>query len=54
VPFDALVYLLDGGAEIVISGKPLRFEDGESVILPRLRTTKAVKKIKKILTMIRS
>ncbi|MGZ3603614.1 MAG: cupin domain-containing protein, partial [Thermodesulfobacteriota bacterium] len=28
-PFDALVYLLDGEAEIVISGKPFRLKGGE-------------------------
>src|SRR5574341_864406 len=33
-PFDALVYLLEGEAEIVISGKPLRLKEGEMVIMP--------------------
>src|SRR4030042_5202001 len=33
-PFDALVYVLDGEAEIVISGKPLRVKQGEMVIMP--------------------
>ena len=33
-PFTALVYLLDGEAEITISGKPLRLKQGEMVIIP--------------------
>ena len=55
-PFDALVYLLDGEAEIVISGKPLRLKEGEMVIMPanQPHALRAVKKFKMILTMIRS
>ena len=55
-PFDALVYLLDGEAEIVISGKPLRLKEGEIVIMPanQPHALKATKKFKMILTMIRS
>ena len=32
--FDALVYLIDGEAEITISGKPFRLEAGEMIIMP--------------------
>jgi quercetin dioxygenase-like cupin family protein len=55
-PFDALVYLLDGEAEIVISGKPFHLKEGEMVIIPanQSHSLKAVKKFKMILTMIRS
>jgi quercetin dioxygenase-like cupin family protein len=55
-PFDALVYLLDGEAEVVISGKTLRLKEGEMVIMPanQPHALKAVKKFKMILTMIRS
>ena len=55
VPFDALVYLLDGEAEIVISGKALRLKEGEVVIMPanQPHALKAVKKFKMILTMVR-
>ncbi len=55
-PFDALVYLLDGEAEIVISGKPLRLKQGEMVIMPanQPHALRAVQKFKMILTMIRS
>ena len=55
-PFDALVYLLDGEAEIVISGKPIRLKEGEMVIMPanQPHALRAVKKFKMILMMIRS
>ena len=55
-PFDALVYLLDGEAEITISGKSLRLGEGEMVIMPanHPHALKAVKKFKMILTMIKS
>lgn len=55
-PFDALVYLLDGEAEIVISGKTFHLKEGEMVIMPanQSHALKAVKKFKMILTMIRS
>ena len=56
VPFDALVYLLEGEAEIVISGKPIQLKDGEMVIMPanQPHALRAAKKFKMILTMIRS
>jgi quercetin dioxygenase-like cupin family protein len=55
-PFDALVYLLEGEAEIVISGKPIRLKQGEMVIMPanQPHALKAIKSFKMILTMIRS
>ncbi len=55
-PFEALVFLLDGEAEIVISGKPLRAKEGEMVIMPanQPHSLKAVKRFKMILVMIRS
>ncbi len=55
-PFDALVYLLDGEAEIVISGKAIKLKDGEMVIMPanEPHALKAVQRFKMILTMIRS
>jgi quercetin dioxygenase-like cupin family protein len=56
VPFDALVYLLEGEAEIVISGKPIKLKDGEIVIMPanQPHALRATKNFKMILTMIRS
>jgi quercetin dioxygenase-like cupin family protein len=56
VPFDALVYLLEGEAEIAISGKPVTVKGGETVIMPanEPHALRATKKFKMILTMIRS
>lgn len=55
-PFDALVHLIDGEAEIVISGKSIRLKDGQIVIMPanQPHSVKAIRKFKMILTMIRS
>jgi len=55
-PFDALVYLLDGKAEVSISGKPLYLREGEMTIMPanQPHALKAVTKFKMLLTMIRS
>ena len=55
-PFDALVYLLDGEAEIVISGKAIRLKQGEMVIMPanQPHALEAIRNFKMILTMIRS
>jgi quercetin dioxygenase-like cupin family protein len=55
-PFDALVYLVEGEAEIVISGKPIHLKSGEMVVMPanHPHVLKATKNFKMILTMIRS
>ena len=55
-PYDALVYLLDGEAEIVISGRAMRVKMGEMVVIPAKKphALRAVKKFKMMLTMIRS
>ncbi len=55
-PFDALVCLLDGEAEISISGKPHYLTQGEMVMMPanQPHALKAVKRFKMLLTMIRS
>jgi quercetin dioxygenase-like cupin family protein len=55
-PFDALVHLLDGEAEIKISGKPFAVKTGQAIILPanEPHALKAVKKFKMLLTMIRA
>ncbi|MEE8421102.1 MAG: cupin domain-containing protein [Dehalococcoidales bacterium] len=54
-PFDALVYLLDGEAEVTISGKPLRVTAGEMVIMPanEPHALKALTRFKMMLVMIR-
>jgi quercetin dioxygenase-like cupin family protein len=55
-PFDALVHLLDGEAEVIISGQSLRVREGELVIMPanKPHALKAVTKFKMLLTMLRS
>ena len=55
-PFDALVHLVEGEAEILISGKPVRAKAGEMVIMPanQPHALRATKNFKMILTMIRS
>jgi quercetin dioxygenase-like cupin family protein len=55
-PFDALVYILDGKAEISISGKPYHLQAGEMIIMPanNPHALKAVEQFKMMLVMIRS
>ena len=55
-PFDALVQILEGQAEVIISGKPLQVKKGEIVIMPpnQPHSLKALEKFKMILTMIQS
>jgi quercetin dioxygenase-like cupin family protein len=54
-PFDALVYLLDGSADVTISGRPLRLQQGEMVIMPanQPHALKAIHRIKMLLVMIK-
>ena len=55
-PFDALVHVLEGGAEISIAGKPYSLHCGEMILMPAQKphALKALKRFKMILTMIRS
>ena len=55
-PFDALVFVLEGEAEITISGKPHRLKGGEGILMPAREphALKALRRFKMILTMIRS
>ncbi|PKM84034.1 MAG: cupin domain-containing protein [Firmicutes bacterium HGW-Firmicutes-13] len=54
-PFDALVYVLDGEVEVIISGKSQNLKQGEMIIMPanEPHALKAIKKFKMMLTMIR-
>jgi len=56
VPFDALLYLVEGEAEIVISAKPIRLRGGEMVIMPanQPHAVRATRRFKMVLTLIRS
>lgn len=55
-PFDALVQILDGEAEIIISGKSFAMSAGQSIILPadEPHAVKATAQFKMLLTMIRA
>jgi quercetin dioxygenase-like cupin family protein len=55
-PFDALVYLLEGGAEITVSGKAIVAKAGDLVLLPanEAHGLKATTRFKMMLTMLRS
>jgi quercetin dioxygenase-like cupin family protein len=55
-PFDALVQVLEGEVEIMISGKPHHVTDGELILMPahQPHALKAFTRFKMLLTMIRS
>jgi len=55
-PYDALVHVLDGEAEIRISGKAFQLKTGEAIIMPANdpHALKAVRKFKMLLTMIKA
>jgi len=55
-PYDALVEILDGEAEIRISGKPFILNSGEAIIMPANdpHAVLAVNKFKMLLTMLKS
>jgi quercetin dioxygenase-like cupin family protein len=55
-PFDALVYVIDGDAEVTISGRSLSLVKGEMVVMPanQPHALKALKRFKMMLVMIKS
>lgn len=55
-PFDALVHVLDGEAQVTISGQPFDLKSGEAIIMPanEPHALKAVRQFKMLLTMIRA
>jgi len=55
-PFDAMVYIIDGKAEILIEKESYVLGEGEMIILPAGKThaLKALERFKMMLTMIRS
>ncbi|MDP1714979.1 MAG: cupin domain-containing protein [Anaerolineales bacterium] len=55
-PYDALVHVLEGQAEVTISGKPFQLKMGDAIIMPanQPHALKAVQKFKMLLTMIRA
>ncbi len=55
-PFDALVQVLEGEAEVTIAGQPHRLQAGELIIMPadKPHALKAPRRFKMLLTMIRA
>jgi len=55
-PFDALVQIVDGEAEIIISGESHHLKEGEIIIMPagKPHALKALKKFKMMLVMVKS
>ncbi len=55
-PFDAMVYILDGKAEVTILGNPNTLESGQMIVMPanKPHSLKAIENFKMLLTMIRS
>jgi quercetin dioxygenase-like cupin family protein len=55
-PFDALVHVLDGKAEITIAGDPIDVIGGEIIIMPagKPHALRAVERFKMMLVMIKS
>jgi quercetin dioxygenase-like cupin family protein len=55
-PFDAMVYVFDGKAEILIDGKPSIVKAGEMIIMPanKPHALKAVERFKMMLVMVKA
>lgn len=55
-PFDALVHVLEGEADIRIAGRQHRLQGGEMILIPAQQphSLKALQRFKMMLTMIRS
>ena len=55
-PFDALAHVLEGSAEIIISGKSYHLKAGDVIIMPadQPHAVKATSPFKMLLTMIRN
>ena len=55
-PYDAMVYVLDGEVEVIISGKPITLKEGEITIMPAniSHALTAKTKFKMLITMIKS
>jgi quercetin dioxygenase-like cupin family protein len=54
-PFDAIVLVLDGKAEVIIGGQPKILQTGEAIIMPSNipHALKALERFKMMLVMIR-
>jgi quercetin dioxygenase-like cupin family protein len=54
-PFDALVFIIEGEADVTVSGRVNRVQRGEMIIMPanQPHALKAVARFKMLLTMVR-
>ncbi|MGC8935855.1 MAG: cupin domain-containing protein [Candidatus Methanomethylicaceae archaeon] len=54
-PYDAMIYVLEGNAEVAISGKSHTLEEGEYIVMPANipHSVKALSKFKMLLVMIK-
>ncbi len=55
-PFDALLYVFDGDAEVTVAGKPIKVKAGSITLLPvgKVHSVRALTQFKMMLIMIRS
>lgn len=55
-PYDALVHVLEGQAEVLIGGQPFVLQTGQAIVMPAdvPHALKALASFKMLLTMIRS
>lgn len=55
-PYDAMLHLLEGEAEVTVAGNRNLMEQGEAIILPagKPHAVRALRKCKTLLTMIRA
>ena len=55
-PFDAMAHILEGEAQVTISGKPFKLRSGDAIIMPanEPHALMATQKFKMLLTMIRA
>lgn len=55
-PFDAVVTIVDGKAEVIIDGQSTELDAGETIVMPANipHALKAVERFKMVLTMIKS
>lgn len=54
-PFDALIYILEGRAEVTIDGMPHQVQEGQMIIMPaeKPHAVKASSRFKMLLVMVR-
>ena len=55
-PFDAVIHVIEGEAEVTLSGSPFQVRDGEMILIPGnvAHSVKAVERFKMVLTLVMS